>query len=210
MTGAFPSPKEAADWILEVLSSSSLIYTVSLLRDDRPVTERYPIGILGQNKWGTLHYIFDPNFWGNGYCTEALLSYVPELWKWEPERRMVWAAVLEDNTASRRVLERCGFWVSSSGRGRVVVSAKIESRSELHEQKREEQERDEKRREGEEEEEDDGEEITQEQLDALKTFVNDLGLINKPAVEPVRTVGTKPGNNHGKLVGYRFDKVEEV
>jgi hypothetical protein len=199
MTGAFPSPKEAADWIVEVLSKGSLMYTVSLLQDDRPISERDPIGIIGLSKWGTLHYIFDPNFWGKGYCTEALLSYLPELWKWQPERKQVSGAVYQGNMGSRRVLEKCGFWIMSGG-GRVVVSAKSESKSERREQTGEEIGR---------YREDRVKEITQETVDALKKAVEGLALTSKSAMEPVRPGETNSNTSRGNLIRYTLDRPEE-
>jgi hypothetical protein len=61
-----------------------------------------------------------PTHWNQGYCTEALTAFLPELWKHGPERSILDAAVMEGNTASQRVLEKCGFrkrdaWMGGEG-----------------------------------------------------------------------------------------------
>jgi hypothetical protein len=191
MSGAFASPEEAALWIEETLSTGSLLYTVSLLKDPRPQESQSPIGLLGQNRWETLHYMFVPDFWGHGYCTEALLSYMPELWKWAPQRDGVDAAVLEGNWASRRVLEKCGFWLEQRT-GRVLRNPYIEE-SEGEDENQEESKQ--------------GEKVSAEDLAELRKAVEGLGLISGPAIEPDRVGGAAPDRE--RMVYYRFKRQYE-
>ena len=57
-------------------------------------------------------YILDPAYQGHGYTTEAVLAVIDDL------RRMgfkkVTAAFFDSNTASRRVLEKCGLHPTGS------------------------------------------------------------------------------------------------
>jgi len=100
-------PEEAEVWIREATTQPhSLIYTLSLTSSPSPSEL---VGILGLGPQDKLVYMLHPSHWNQGYCTEALLSFLPQLWTQQPSRRVVEAAILEENTASQRVLENGGF-----------------------------------------------------------------------------------------------------
>jgi RimJ/RimL family protein N-acetyltransferase len=107
--GAWLSLLEAQVWIEIVLSRpDNLIYSV-LLRNPAPNQENQIIGIVGLNQYGTLLYYFHPNFWGAGYCTEAVHTYLVILFEQQPDRECLDAGVLKGNKTSQRILEKCGF-----------------------------------------------------------------------------------------------------
>jgi RimJ/RimL family protein N-acetyltransferase len=57
-------------------------------------------------------YWLGRDFWGRGLATRALAAFVAAL-----PMRPLHARVAQDNLASRRVLEKCGFVVTGSDRG---------------------------------------------------------------------------------------------
>jgi len=57
-------------------------------------------------------YSIDRGFWGRGIATRALSAFLKEC-----PVRPLYARVATDNLASQRVLEKCGFTISGSGRG---------------------------------------------------------------------------------------------
>lgn len=65
--------------------------------------------MIGLNDDGTLHYMFHPEAWGNGYCQEALKALLSSMFQRENWRQSLDAYVLCNNSRSRRVLEKCGF-----------------------------------------------------------------------------------------------------
>lgn len=63
----------------------------------------------GADENGTIEigYVIHPDYQGNGYMTEALGAVIPELFR--IGYRRVIAGFFEENTASRRVMEKCGM-----------------------------------------------------------------------------------------------------
>ena len=57
-------------------------------------------------------YWIGREFWGQGIATQALSQFLQVL-----ETRPLYARVVQDNAASRRILEKCGFIVYGSDRG---------------------------------------------------------------------------------------------
>ena len=72
--------------------------------------EGHAIGYVatGSSKGVELYYALHPDHWGQGLMTEAVAAFCPELFKRFPIRRLL-ADRFEDNPASGRVLEKCGF-----------------------------------------------------------------------------------------------------
>ena len=56
-------------------------------------------------------YWLGREYWGRGLATQALSEFLRVL-----KTRPVYARVVQDNAASRRVLEKCGFTACGSGR----------------------------------------------------------------------------------------------
>jgi len=76
------------------------------------------IGVAGLNRYDHLSYFFHPEFWGQGYCTEAVCGFLGYLFKQQNERKDISASVYEDNLGSRRVLEKCGFVIQVYSRNK--------------------------------------------------------------------------------------------
>jgi len=62
----------------------------------------------GEGSVDDIGYSFRPDRWGRGYATEAVERLLRHGFE-ELGLRQVWATCYEDNAASRRVLEKCGF-----------------------------------------------------------------------------------------------------
>jgi RimJ/RimL family protein N-acetyltransferase len=95
-----------AHWA-RIRSSSDVLRTV--LVDGDVVGSAAVYGEPGERE---VTYWIDRTHWGRGIATaalRALLAAVPE--------RPLYARAAADNTASRRVLEKCGFRVTAQARG---------------------------------------------------------------------------------------------
>lgn len=213
LTPVWTTPLSAQSWISEILSSEGgLIYTISLLSPppfssssspslpstslppspSPPPKETPTIGLLGLSRWDTLTYFLHPSHWSNGYTTEALHAFLRHLFQNEqPERAFVDANIKEGNTASARVLEKCGFKrVEGKWRPESIIKQKrgIDDREVC-------------------EEEMGGEEdsLTEETISELKNAVAKMNIQNEPTIEPgrvdigVETIPTK----RVRLIGYR-------
>jgi RimJ/RimL family protein N-acetyltransferase len=89
----------------------SLSFNSSPARKNNP---RRMIGLIGIRTAGFVFYYLHPDYWGEGYCTEALKSYLDALFRLTPGLQAVKANVRSLNPASQRVLEKCGFSRSPS------------------------------------------------------------------------------------------------
>ncbi|RDL36489.1 uncharacterized protein BP5553_05841 [Venustampulla echinocandica] len=69
------------------------------------------IGFLGIVRQDEIGYKLHPDFWGNGYMSEALALFIDLFWKWDAMKsstRLI-AAADSENKGSLRVLEKAGF-----------------------------------------------------------------------------------------------------
>ncbi len=74
----------------------------------------------GSSEGVELYYALHPDHWGQGLMTEAVQAFLPELFVRFPIRRIL-ADRIEDNPASARVLEKCGFEVTGRTMGRSMA-----------------------------------------------------------------------------------------
>lgn len=72
--------------------------------------------------WEIGYHVAKP-YTGNGYATEAVESFVPIMMQ-RLRLQKVYGICLTDNTASRRVMEKCGFQLISQGIGTYQGAAK--------------------------------------------------------------------------------------
>ena len=79
-------------------------FTVTSAGEDRL------IGLVGLSREARLHYLIDPDHWGQGYATEAVGAVLPAVLA-HPGTRAVEAEVFDANPASARVLQKLGFAV---------------------------------------------------------------------------------------------------
>lgn len=75
--------------------------------------EETPIGLIGlsineKDNNAEISYIFDIDYCGNGYCTEASKKLI-ELCFYDLDLHRVFASTIDGNIASSRVLEKLGF-----------------------------------------------------------------------------------------------------
>lgn len=61
-----------------------------------------------ENSTAEIGYMLSPQLWGKGLMTEALKAVSAELWRHDSIRR-IQALCHDENAASIRVLEKCGF-----------------------------------------------------------------------------------------------------
>jgi RimJ/RimL family protein N-acetyltransferase len=53
--------------------------------------------------------MFHPDYWGQGYATEALNAFVNKVWEMLPEVEKLSALTDSENEGSKGVLRKCGF-----------------------------------------------------------------------------------------------------
>jgi RimJ/RimL family protein N-acetyltransferase len=80
--------------------------SVTTTQDTR--SPRGMVGLIGIRA-GFIFYYLHPNYWGQGYCTEALNAHINAVFQRNPTLQEVNASVRTRNLASQRVLEKCGF-----------------------------------------------------------------------------------------------------
>lgn len=79
----------------------------AILIDDDPLAWG-TIGVIHRGTFVEMGYVLAQGVWGRGYATEAARAVVAEVWRDEGVWR-VEAHCHVDNTASARVLEKCGM-----------------------------------------------------------------------------------------------------
>ncbi len=75
--------------------------------------DKTPIGLIGlkineEDNQGEVSYIFDYDYWNNGYCTEACQKLLDACFK-NLNIKAINADTVEGNIGSKRVLEKLGF-----------------------------------------------------------------------------------------------------
>ena len=89
---------------IELLKNKEDMLTV-LLKDEIPIGF---VGIKILDNTGELSYMFDSDYWKNGYCNEACKSLIDIAFN-KLNLDSIFADTLEDNYNSIKVLERIGF-----------------------------------------------------------------------------------------------------
>ena len=92
---------------------SPLVYAVTL-HDGRHIGHVQAVPYYGDWEAG---YHIAKDFTGNGYATEALAAFLPPILERIGISR-IYGICRADNIASRRVLEKCGFFLEFCGEGR--------------------------------------------------------------------------------------------
>lgn len=85
------------------------------------------IGVLIKNTEAQVGYIISPALWGNGFATEACTALSHVLRNMQTLTR-VWTLVDAENTASLRVLQKCG-WINEGIRPSYFVFVNQGSRA---------------------------------------------------------------------------------
>ncbi|MCB7130151.1 MAG: GNAT family N-acetyltransferase [Candidatus Brocadiales bacterium] len=109
------TPFNATAWVEHKLEREepNICHVVFLRETGMPVGFVQANIVAGQTDW-EIHvgFWFGQDHWGNGYATETLCAVLENLTENEPEKgkiRPLYAHVHEQNLASIRVLEKCGF-----------------------------------------------------------------------------------------------------
>ena len=120
------TPEEAMQWLKDRLEDPlSLVYAVEIVFPDSNSKPEEPIviGFTGAHHLPEVGYIFEPDFWGKGYATEALKAWLAMYWQQYPdghpslERTLgasqglpfLKAETGPEGKASAKVLQKCGF-----------------------------------------------------------------------------------------------------
>jgi ribosomal-protein-alanine N-acetyltransferase len=77
-------------------------------RDQRTVIGHVEFG-LPSSEVGSIHYVLAKPYWGRGLMTEAVSAMCTWAFDALPSLRQIETTVAEENVASARVLEKCGF-----------------------------------------------------------------------------------------------------
>ncbi|KAN0095654.1 acyl-CoA N-acyltransferase [Hyaloscypha variabilis] len=110
LTTRFSAIEETIEWIKAAsVRPEASIFSISLRRISATAKDLEMIGVIGLNSFDRLLYALRPNFWGAGYCTEALHCFLKQLFETQPQRVRVVAGVHDGNEGSIKVLKKCGF-----------------------------------------------------------------------------------------------------
>jgi hypothetical protein len=181
-----------------------MMYTISILSTPSSI-----IGTIGINRWNSLFYMLHPSHWNQGYCTEALKAFLRELWKHSPKRLTLSAAVIEGNTASQRVLEKCEFKKWDGWRHEEQHTKNPRSSAPTQEEEEGQRSEDEesievdaiivdndgKRR------------LSKIEAEELINAIEGLKVQTKPAIEPIRVDSVRPApRKQAKLIIFRYER----
>ncbi|MFD7814501.1 GNAT family N-acetyltransferase [Streptomyces sp. NPDC059785] len=108
-TGGDPADRAAFDARWKRIRASADVVARTVLADGDVVGSAAVYGEPGERE---VTYWIDRAYWGRGIATRALMALLAAV----PERPL-YARAAADNTASRRVLAKCGFRVTAHARG---------------------------------------------------------------------------------------------
>ncbi len=98
---------EYFDWAIETKDTHKFIGTCGFSMFDK------------ENRKVEIGYVLNPDYWGNGYATEAIkkiLQYAAELGMHRVEAR-----IIDKNTASEKVILKCGFSFEGTGKDEMYI-----------------------------------------------------------------------------------------
>jgi RimJ/RimL family protein N-acetyltransferase len=127
MTGEIPHPYTLTDAVEWLASVAGKPWALAICRR----TDHALIGVINiVNDPGGLDpvelgYWIGKPYWGQGFMTEAAHCFIDHFFRVSGRHR-VHAMVLAENTASRRVLEKLGFW--PAGKVERFFAARAETR----------------------------------------------------------------------------------
>lgn len=106
----FVSPERERQWVENaIISKDKIVLAVCLIENDQYIGNVMLQDIDWINRTARVPYMIgDKSVWGKGYATEARMLMLKFAFE-ERNLRRISAVVLEDNIASLRVNEKCGF-----------------------------------------------------------------------------------------------------
>ena len=106
--------RESIAWLMNCYKSEKnepLVYPIILKNGDNiGYVQAVP---LNDNEWEVGYHIAE-QYTSNGYATEAVISFIPEIIK-KKKKKSIWGICRGDNIASRKVLEKCSFVLKHKG-----------------------------------------------------------------------------------------------
>lgn len=113
----FETVEDASDtltYLIERYQSEDGPFVHPILLKDETVIGHVQAILLGDT-W-EIGYHVGKQFTGHGYATEALQAFLPEMAR-TLQLKEIWGICLADNTASARVMQKCGFEKVFEGNG---------------------------------------------------------------------------------------------
>lgn len=102
-----PYTKEAATWWISTGSKIGIVKAIT--KDDKLIGSISAIvGEFERQKSAEIGYWLARPFWGQGFASQALAEFSKTIFQ-DTDIVRLYAPVFEGNTASARVLEKCGF-----------------------------------------------------------------------------------------------------
>jgi len=105
--------------------AASFVITLKEADDDKYIGHVNALQFDRMFKFSEISYIIDPEYWGNGYATEAVGKVVSFLVE-EMKIHKVRASFFAKNVASKRVLEKVGFTQEGYLRENVLIDGEFE------------------------------------------------------------------------------------
>ena len=127
-TKYFVSEAYEKEWVLNTIHNSKDIKLAICLKDtNQYIGNAYLTDINYINRTANSHILIgEKDFWNKGYAKEALLDLLAFAFK-ERGLNRVSALVLEDNIASIRMLEKCGYIQEGVMRQSVFKNGKFKN-----------------------------------------------------------------------------------
>lgn len=127
-TKYFVSEAYEKSWVEKtIFDSKDLKLAVCLKENNRYIGNVYMTDINMTNRSCLSHVLIgDKEFWGQGYAREALMLAIDYMFK-ERNIHRIQANVLESNTASLRMHEKCGYKIEGILRDAVYKAGKYQN-----------------------------------------------------------------------------------
>ena len=106
--------RETVEWLISCYQGNEGPFVYPMLIEDGK-NIGYVQAVQIENGW-EIGYHVSKAYTGKGYSTEAVIAFLPEIMK-QLEISHIYGICLEENTASQRVLDKCGFAFEYAGMG---------------------------------------------------------------------------------------------
>lgn len=105
--------QETVEFLMEAYASAAGPFVYPVLRKADGANLGY-VQVCRVEEGFEVGYHIAKAFTGSGYATEAVAAFLPEICR-RLDTSEIWGVVLEENRASHRVLEKCGFTLVFQG-----------------------------------------------------------------------------------------------
>ena len=107
--------QETVDFLMEAYASDAGPFVYPILRKSDEANIGYVQACRVEEGFEIGYHVAKP-YTGSGYATEAVGAFLPVIGR-KLGTQEIWGVVLEENHASHRVLEKCGFVKTFEGMG---------------------------------------------------------------------------------------------